>query len=264
MKYTSDSGMKYGILRSDAYSLVPEDHYLLLGDNSRSSKDGRYWGWVPNEHILGRVSCIAWPYRHWRDFTGFSKTWWWRTLVVLVGALFVWRLLLGRSWRVHGVSPDASVALREHLYVNRLAYGFCLPFMRTRLTSGRLPQRGELVLYEAPRASDAKGAFLLGRIAGLPGERVFLKEGKLEIDGAPADTQPLSERTYPSGDSTGPYARSKGKEFSLVSEGHYFLLADNEDDYVDGRTLGWVPKTDLIGPASAVWWPPTRWRRLRP
>jgi signal peptidase I len=34
---------------------VPEDHYLMLGDNRGASDDSRFWGPVPREWILGRV-----------------------------------------------------------------------------------------------------------------------------------------------------------------------------------------------------------------
>jgi signal peptidase I len=34
---------------------VPDDHYVLLGDNRGASDDSRFWGPVPREWILGRV-----------------------------------------------------------------------------------------------------------------------------------------------------------------------------------------------------------------
>ncbi|MFH1414316.1 MAG: signal peptidase I [Candidatus Omnitrophota bacterium] len=40
---------------------VPDDSYFVLGDNSASSKDSRYWGFVPREDILGRALVIYWP-----------------------------------------------------------------------------------------------------------------------------------------------------------------------------------------------------------
>jgi len=67
--YTAPRGfpvMQYGISGDKTYSLVPPDHYLLLGDNSAASRDGRVFGWVPDEHILGRVCAIWWPLRRWR------------------------------------------------------------------------------------------------------------------------------------------------------------------------------------------------------
>ncbi|MFA5276545.1 MAG: signal peptidase I [Candidatus Omnitrophota bacterium] len=40
---------------------VPKDHYFVLGDNSASSKDSRYWGFVPKDNVLGRAFLIYWP-----------------------------------------------------------------------------------------------------------------------------------------------------------------------------------------------------------
>ncbi len=42
---------------------VPEGHLYVLGDNSASSKDSRYWGFVPEENIIGRAEVIYWPIR---------------------------------------------------------------------------------------------------------------------------------------------------------------------------------------------------------
>jgi len=41
--------------------VVPEGNYFVLGDNSGSSKDSRYWGFVPKENILGQAMAIYWP-----------------------------------------------------------------------------------------------------------------------------------------------------------------------------------------------------------
>jgi len=40
---------------------VPPDSYFVLGDNSASSKDSRYWGFVPKKNILGKAILIYWP-----------------------------------------------------------------------------------------------------------------------------------------------------------------------------------------------------------
>lgn len=40
---------------------VPKDSYFVLGDNSISSQDSRYWGFVPAKNILGRPILIYWP-----------------------------------------------------------------------------------------------------------------------------------------------------------------------------------------------------------
>ena len=40
---------------------VPKDSYFVLGDNSDSSRDSRYWGFVPRENVIGRAMFIWWP-----------------------------------------------------------------------------------------------------------------------------------------------------------------------------------------------------------
>jgi signal peptidase I len=41
--------------------LVPKDCYFVLGDNSASSQDSRYWGFVPKNNLLGNAILIYWP-----------------------------------------------------------------------------------------------------------------------------------------------------------------------------------------------------------
>lgn len=40
---------------------VPKDCFFVLGDNSISSQDSRYWGFVPYANLLGKAMLIFWP-----------------------------------------------------------------------------------------------------------------------------------------------------------------------------------------------------------
>ncbi|MFB9146262.1 signal peptidase I [Halomonas alkalicola] len=42
--------------------VVPEGHYFTLGDNRDHSNDSRYWGFVPEENIVGRAFAV---WMHW-------------------------------------------------------------------------------------------------------------------------------------------------------------------------------------------------------
>ncbi|HEY9882913.1 MAG TPA: signal peptidase I [Thermosynechococcaceae cyanobacterium] len=40
---------------------VPQDAYLVLGDNRNNSYDSHYWGFVPRDRIIGRAVVRFWP-----------------------------------------------------------------------------------------------------------------------------------------------------------------------------------------------------------
>ena len=41
---------------------APDDGYLMLGDNSPLSYDGREWGWVPAANLRGEVLWVVFPF----------------------------------------------------------------------------------------------------------------------------------------------------------------------------------------------------------
>ncbi|MCK5259700.1 MAG: signal peptidase I [Candidatus Omnitrophica bacterium] len=58
------NGVNYG--QEGEPFTVPEGHVFVLGDNSSSSSDGRVWGFVPHENIIGRAELIYWPFSRMR------------------------------------------------------------------------------------------------------------------------------------------------------------------------------------------------------
>ena len=41
--------------------IIPEDSYLVLGDNRLNSYDGVFWGLLPDDKIIGRAAVRIWP-----------------------------------------------------------------------------------------------------------------------------------------------------------------------------------------------------------
>ncbi|MBE8214901.1 MAG: signal peptidase I [Endozoicomonadaceae bacterium] len=49
--------------------VVPDKMYFVLGDNRDLSDDGRYWGFVPEDNLIGKVSYV------WLNWPHFFKSW---------------------------------------------------------------------------------------------------------------------------------------------------------------------------------------------
>lgn len=85
---------RYGCIDQKTFTTIPEGYYFLLGDNSLNSVDGRVFGWVPENRILGRAFAIWWPPHRWRDLTGFSYTLWGQTFLYGIPTLIILTILV--------------------------------------------------------------------------------------------------------------------------------------------------------------------------
>ncbi|HET6813240.1 MAG TPA: signal peptidase I [Actinomycetota bacterium] len=122
----------------------------------------------------------------------------------------------------------------------------------------RPPARGDLVVLNRPRSTgappwgspDPSGNLeVVKRVVGLPGERVRLLSGQLEVDG----------RAVPE-----PYLASPPSfgELDLeLSPAQYLVLGDHRAASTDGRDFGPVGADALVGRVRFAYWPPRRLRR---
>src|SRR5690348_17286836 len=119
-------------------------------------------------------------------------------------AIFALLLLTFRSawadWvHVPTGSMNPTILEGDRLLVDKHVYGVRVPWTLVRLTSGRDPMRGEIVVFDSP----ADGTSLVKRVVAVPGDIISLDDHGLVINGerahyAPGDVahvRPLLEAT---------------------------------------------------------------------
>ncbi len=200
--------------------------------------------------------------RFWREYRG--------TL------FFLFTMLMFRSaWADWMTVPTGSmnptIIEGDRILVDKHAYGWRVPWTLVRLTDGRDPERGEIVVFDSP----LDGTSTVKRLVGVPGDVVAVDERGLMINGKYAnyssgDTalvgtllasvqsgQPSVYResgVLPEHDMLRMAIPSPRQYFGpvRVPEGMYLMLGDNRDNSADSRYFGFVPRRNIVGVTSKV------------
>jgi signal peptidase I len=169
--------------------------------------------------------------------------------------------LLGAGALALGVLVAAGLGLRRARLEPVLVAGGS---MRPTLEPGqriavaplvRPPRRGDLVVVARSRPTGAPpsgspdpsgGLEVVKRVVGLPGERVRLAGGRLEVDGSPVPEPYLA----------GP--PTQGELDLELGPAQYLVLGDHRMASTDGRDFGPVGADALLGLVRFAYWPPRR------
>lgn len=221
-----------------------------------------------------------------------------QSIAVAVALALVIRAFLIEAFKIPTGSMIPTLMVDDHIFVAKFTYGLRIPFTGLCLVPGRMPQRGEVAVFEFPGEGPDNGKDYIKRIVALPGDRVRLKNNRLYINDKPVPTR-IIDRQVPCADpskemcvcdrqieildgheyitqhfSDTPENRALGCENSpnwplgrpgepqrdmVVPEGAVLAMGDNRDNSSDGRFWGYVPLENMKGNALFVWWPPGRW-----
>jgi signal peptidase I len=173
---------------------------------------------------------------------------WAITIAFAVAIVLVAKAEVANAYRIPSASMEPTLhcagqagclgGVSDRIIANRLAYRY------------RDPKRGDIVVFHVPRESACgeAGQTFVKRIVGLPGERWSERGGSIYING-----RALHES----------YVNTRQRDFSSypahrIPSGQYLMLGDNRANSCDSRVFGTVPRSDLIGPVIAIYWPPSR------
>lgn len=183
----------------------------------------------------------------------------WKTYLELaaLGVLLVGRASFADHYHVPSGSMEPTLRVKDHLAVDKRAYGLRVPLTHTWLTESE-PQRGDVVVFDSP----VDGTVLVKRLVGLPGDRIAFEGGSLRINGhlvaqgltedgvrlewLPGALHPLSPEA------------DQGPDMDEVEipPRRYLMLGDHRGNSADSRFWGLVPRENLLGRAVAVLYSP--------
>lgn len=177
-------------------------------------------------------------------------------LVVAFALLFRAGALSGPSYRAASSVMSPTIAMGDRFTIG--------PWK-----SGK-PRRWDIVVFRLQHPAPGGARVAVQRIVGLPGERVHIADGKVHVNDEPLEPPPDMRDVYYTGprpvsrgiDTERVYGLLEDDAHALVPPGHYFILGDRSEICRDSRAFGCVPRKDLRGRATCIWWPPSRARKL--
>ncbi|MBI3542866.1 MAG: signal peptidase I [Deltaproteobacteria bacterium] len=185
---------------------------------------------------------------------------------IIVLGVFAFRSSFADQYIVPSGSMEPTIQIGDHVLVNKMAYDLRLPFTTISLARTGEPRRGEVIVFRDPRDPSIR---LIKRLIGLPGDRVRVVNGIVEVNGAPLETslagstgiEPVlaaARGRFAYDEKAGgrlhriqrlPERAARDATELVVPAGRYFFLGDNRDNSADSRVWGFASRDALEGRA---------------
>lgn len=208
--------------------------------------------------------------------------------IFAICALIFWTFAYGH-YRIPSESMQPTLEVGDRLYVSKFSYGYSrqdlpfgnrLKFLGDGVLFESMPERGDVAVFR-----DKNGKVLIKRLAGLPGDTLEYRDGRLYINGDEIERKTISELLYrehkisrseieprviqvtkyeeqwPAEDGSHFIYERNDSQYNdnrgpfTVPPGHTFFIGDNRDNSADSRDPngpGYVPMDRLIGRAERM------------
>ncbi len=163
--------------------------------------------------------------------------------VVGIFLLFAFRWSFADQYRVPSGSMLPTIHIGDHLFTNKMAYDFKIPFTDFKLARTGEPLRGDVAVFIYPKDESIN---FVKRIIGLPGETLKIENSKIFINNIELDEKYLSAEIKQS--------MSDTNLEIIIPTDMYFMMGDNRGNSYDSRYWGLVPRKNLKGKVLAVLW----------
>jgi signal peptidase I len=205
----------------------------------------------------------------------------WENIKAVVWTLAIFLLIrtfLFEAYRIPSGSMIPTLLVGDWLFVNKLAYGPHLPGTDINLPGYADPKRGDVVVFVSPDQIDQPedpNPVLVKRCVAVAGDTIWMRDGLLYVNGMPQKQGfPASENVKGDGTFSHPlFAWQQPFEVRgtragepaatptldnwgpmIVPAAHLFMLGDNRYDSKDGRYWGFVPRENVRGRPSFVYY----------
>ncbi|RII31498.1 MAG: signal peptidase I [Geobacter sp.] len=171
------------------------------------------------------------------------------SIAIAILLALVIRTYLVQAFKIPSGSMEDTLAIGDHLLVNKFIYGTKLPFSDNRVLKIRDPRRGDVIVFEYPE--DPSKDFIK-RVIGTPGDVVEEKDKMVYVNGklyvnpheVHKEKDIIPKEVNPR-DNFGPIT---------VPPSSYFVMGDNRDRSYDSRFWGFVPMDKIKGLAFIKYW----------
>jgi signal peptidase I len=203
-----------------------------------------------------------------------------KTVIYAVLIALVIRTVAYEPFNIPSGSMLPTLLIGDYVFVSKFPYGYSRhsmplspPLFKGRINESEVA-RGDIAVFKLPTDNSTD---YIKRIIGLPGDRIQVLDGVLQINGNAVKRERVEDfvqkhhsaryarvrqyrETLPNGRSyltldLQPRGMADNTNVYLVPAAHYFAMGDNRDDSTDSRFLdhvGFIPAENLVGRADMI------------